>query len=124
MKKSITILMLSLLTFSCSENADESGSNNNNFNPPTWIHGTWLTSNSQGYKFKPNDFCQVTSSLQTICYDQTYSHVNDFSVYEEISNTRYFTRITIAGAEYNFEFIKISNDIIKLNNSNVSYERQ
>ena len=109
------LILTAILVFACSSDDSNSSVNNNTFNPPTWIQGVWLKSNVQfeaGFEFRQNDFCQVLSSAQTICIEQTYNQFPDFSVYEEISETRYFITYTISGAEYEYEFEKISDDLI------------
>jgi len=114
MKKLLIILLFIPLIFACSSDDSNDNSNNNTFNPPTWIQGVWLKTNIQfevGFEFRQNDFCQK-STAQTVCIEQTYNQFSDFSVYEEISETRYFIRYTISGAEYEYEFEKISDDLI------------
>ena len=110
------LLLSALFIFACSNDDSNSSANNNTFNPPTWIQGVWLNSNilplEAGFEFRQNDFCQVVSLAQTICIEQTYNQFPDFSVYEEISETRYFITYTISGAEYEYEFEKISDDLI------------
>jgi len=113
--KNFIYLFLALFILGCSSDDSNSSTNNNTFNPPTWIQGVWLNSNVQfevGFEFRQNDFCQVVSSVQTICIEQTYNQFPDFSVYEEISDTRYFIRYIISGAEYEYEFEKVSDDLI------------
>jgi hypothetical protein len=49
----------------------------------------------------------------------------DFSVYEEISETRYLARFTNGGSEFTYEFDKISDDLISWVAADDSlYERQ
>ena len=110
--KKLLYLFLTVLIVACSSEDGNSNSNVTNFNPPVWIQGIWLNTNSAGFEFRQNDFCVITPPASVVCYEQTYSVVNDFNVYEEISNTRYFTTITIAGSEFNFEFEKISDNSI------------
>ena len=122
--KKLIYLFLTVLIVGCS---GDDNSNVTNFNPPVWIQGIWLNINnsSAGFEFRQNDFCLITSPVSVVCYEQTYSDFNDFNVYEEISNTRYFTIITIAGAEFNFEFEKISDNSITWTAVDGSvYERQ
>ncbi len=109
------LLLSALLIFACSSDDSNSTANNNTFNPPTWIQGVWLNSNAPfetGFEFRQNDFCLIASAVQTNCIEQTYNQFPDFNVYEEISETRYFIIYTISGAEYEFEFEKISDDLI------------
>lgn len=113
MKKIILLFSLVLL-FSCSSEDNERVLLDNYYNPPNWIQGVWINPDvpTSGFEFRESDFCLITIS-NTLCYKQTYSQVDDFSVYEEISNIRYFTTTTIAGAEYNYEFEKVSENSIK-----------
>jgi hypothetical protein len=126
MRKAI-YLFLTVLIVACSGDGGNSNSNVTNFNPPVWIQGIWLNinNNSAGFEFRQNEFCIITSPASVLCYEQTYSAFNDFNVYEEISNTRYFTTITIGGSEFNFEFEKISDNSITWTAVDGSvYERQ
>ncbi|WP_299017663.1 hypothetical protein [uncultured Polaribacter sp.] len=122
MKKIILLFSLAIL-FSCTSSDDsESAMSDNNYNPPSWIQGVWIIPNvpvTSGFEFRDSDFCLASGNVTT-CYEQTYSQVTDFNVYEEISNTRYLTITTIAGSEYRYEFEKVSENSIKWLNVNGS----
>ncbi len=72
--KKLLYLFLAITIISCG--GDDNGSANNSsnltINPPTWIQGTYLQdiggqTISNGYEFKSNDFCGVTSNISS-CY--------------------------------------------------------
>jgi hypothetical protein len=59
--KFLWVLLITIITLSCS--SDDSDSNNSNFkfNPPSWIQGVWFEENSQsGLKFTSDDIIRLT----------------------------------------------------------------
>ncbi|AYN05484.1 hypothetical protein [Flavobacterium sp. 140616W15] len=67
MKKLIFTFTI-LLFISCSSSDSEDNSSKSDFNPPSWIQGTWKQqtdlSTGVGFKFSSNDFCSTISSTQ------------------------------------------------------------
>jgi len=112
-----------LLLTSCSSSSDNgSSSNNGHLNPPTWIQGTWLQFINNGgqqvimggFKFTNNDFCSIAITGSPIaCFGQTFTTPPT----EIITSTEYKFTITNAGLTNNYDFIKISNTQIRLENN-------
>lgn len=120
MKKLLFTLIITTTLFSClSDNNSGSGGNINSFNPPNWIHGTWLDMSESGYKFTSNNVCQITSFNQ-LCFKEMLDNYNttgavEASVDEEIkSNEEYKFSYTIAGVSQEYHFIKVSNTEIEV----------
>lgn len=125
MKKLVYVFFMTMVLLGCSSD-DNSGSNGNNqfFNPPKWIHGTWLQmyeedfSTGLGYKFTSNDFCTVVSQTTTCLKEhlqQVYDLGQQAEVDEEIkSNTEYKFSYTIAGVTQEFHFRKVSDTKIEM----------
>jgi hypothetical protein len=123
--KKLLYLFLAITIISCGGDDDRNTNNNSNnltINPPSWIQGTYLQdiggqTISNGYEFKSNDFCGVTSNISS-CYKaqlDLYESTPNFEtdVYEEVDNNRYFIEITLGPTIYSFEFEKVSNTSIK-----------
>ena len=123
--KKLTYLFLALLIVACSSddssNGSTSGSNSNSFNPPTWIQGVWLNdigngTSSVGFDFRNDDVCSVTFG-SAYCYKaliELYADVPNIntSVYEEITDSRYYFVFTYGPSEINGEFQKVSENTI------------
>ena len=122
--KKLLYLFLAITIISCG--GDDNGSANNSsnltINPPTWIQGTYLQdiggqTISNGYEFKSNDFCWVTSNISSCYKAQLDLYENtpnvETDVYEEMDNNRYFIEITLGPTIYKYEFEKVSSTSIK-----------
>ena len=122
--KKLTYLFLALIIVACSDDSSDgstSGSNSNSFNPPTWIQGVWLNDNgngtsSIGFDFRNDDVCSVTFG-SAYCYKaliELYADVPNIntSVYEEISDSRYYFVFTYGPSEIKGEFQKVSASTI------------
>jgi hypothetical protein len=119
------LLLSALLIFACSSDDSNSSANNNTFNPPTWIQGIWLNSNSAGWEFRQDDICMLSLNQTVANCLMASSAAPDFSVYEEISEMRYLARFTNGGSEFTYEFEKISDNLISWGAVDGSvYERQ
>ena len=106
------LLLSALLIFACSSDDSNSSANNNTFDPPTWIQGIWLNSNSAGWEFRQDDICMLSFNQTVADCLMANSVAPDFSVYEEISEMRYLARFTNGGSEFTYEFEKISDNLI------------
>lgn len=140
MRKLVYVFFMTMVLLGCSSD-DNSGSNGNNqfFNPPSWIHGTWLQMYDEnfslgfGYKFTSNNVCQIASQTTT-CFKEMLENydvtagVIEVSTDEEIkSNTEYKFSYTVAGVTQEFHFRKVSNSEIEMvSNSGVNpvFEKQ
>ena len=121
MRKIIYFLIaITLLGCSSNEDSDDSntnGSDDNSFNPPTWIQGVWMHDNGViGVDFRTNDFCNVILNTNS-CYKgliELYADVPNFdtNVYEEISESRYYFVFTWGPNEYVHEYEKLSENTI------------
>jgi hypothetical protein len=115
---------LTFLFLSCSSSSDDNSSNSSNqITPPSWIQGTWLQTLSTNplitqpsFRFKPNDFCFITSNLE-ICQAQSIQQlpqsVASTSVEQKINDNEYKLSITTQGLTTTYRFIKISNTKIE-----------
>ena len=126
MKKTIFILiatlMLSCSSDSESNNYSNNGANGDSITPPAWIHGIWLLDQGAievGYEFRAQNFCTISSGLAD-CWqerlDQLQGTPNTMTnAYQEISSERYYLEIDYLSYEYKFEFQKVSeNEIAKI----------
>ena len=126
MKKTIFILiatlMLSCSTDSESNNNSNNGANSDSITPPTWIQGIWLLDQGAvetGYEFRTQNFCTVSPGL-TDCWQERLDQLQDVpntmaNAYQEISSERYYLEIDYFSYDYKFEFQKVSeNQIAKI----------
>ena len=70
--KLIYILIIALISVSCSSDDDSDETSTNSINPPEWIQGTWLIELDEGifgpgFRFTQDDFCTINSQ-QTNCW--------------------------------------------------------
>jgi len=118
------LLLSALFIFACSSDDNDSntnGSDDNSFNPPTWIQGVWLNDiggglSSIGFEFRDDDVCNVTFGGNS-CYKAIIELYDDApnwntNVYEEISDSRYYFVFTNGPSEYTHEFEKVSENTI------------
>lgn len=107
------LLLSALLIIACgSDDSDSSNSNGNSINPPAWIHGLWLNDTaSVGVEFRDDNLCSISTG-GTICFKELMTFDPESSVYEEISDTRYYIVISAGFSEYTYEFEKVSETTI------------
>ena len=114
------LLLSALLIFACSSN-DDSNTTNKSINPPSWIQGIWALNFFDGsapniyVEFRTDDFCQGQFVIGATCWKAQGTYFDNFSVYEEVSNIRYFVIMTYAAGEQTFEFDKVSDTSLTLN---------
>tara|TARA_B100001093_G_scaffold309195_1_gene295000 strand:+ start:1027 stop:1443 length:417 start_codon:yes stop_codon:yes gene_type:complete len=126
------LLLSAILIFGCSSadgNDNNPGNTGNSFNPPNWIQGVWLNEAiptvALGFEFRADDICNITGS-QANCNKaiiELYENAPNAqtSVYEEISNTRYFVVFSYITLEQTWEFEKISaNEINGIQGPSIS----
>jgi hypothetical protein len=117
--KKLFYLLVVILIFSCSSPSSDDN-NSSNFNPPSWIQGTWKDNASFGFKFTSNNVCQLISTNQN-CFKEMIDYYNasipnSATVEEEtISETEYEFSYTVSGVTQYFHFIKLSNTSIEYN---------
>jgi hypothetical protein len=118
MKKILIILFVSLIV-SCGGNDDDT--TNKSINPPSWIQGIWALNFFDGsapniyVEFRADDFCQGQFVIWATCWKAQGTYFDNFSVYEEVSNIRYFVIMTYAAGEQTFEFDKVSDTSLTFN---------
>ena len=118
MKKILIILFVSLIV-SCGGNDDDT--TNKSINPPSWIQGIWALNFFDGsapniyVEFRADDFCQGQFGIGATCWKAQGTYFDNFSVYEEVSNIRYFVIMTYAAGEQTFEFDKVSDTSLTFN---------
>jgi hypothetical protein len=114
------LLLSALLIFACSSN-DDSNTTNKSINPPSWIQGIWVLNFFDGsapniyVEFRTDDFCQGQFVIGATCWKAQGTYFDNFSVYEEVSNIRYFVIMTYAAGEQTFEFDKVSDTSLTFN---------
>ena len=114
------LLLSALLIFACSSN-DDSYTTNKSINPPSWIQGIWALNFFDGsapniyVEFRTDDFCQGQFVIGATCWKAQGTYFDNFSVYEEVSNIRYFVIMTYAAGEQTFEFDKVSDTSLTFN---------
>ena len=118
------LLLSALLIFACSSN-DEDNTTNKSINPPSWIQGVLAaydhrtgggTSTGNSYfEFRTDDFCIGQFVIGATCWKAQGTYFDNFSVYEEVSNIRYFVIMSYGGGEQTFEFDKVSDTSITYN---------
>ncbi len=128
--KKILLISLTFLFLSCSSSSDDNANNSNNqITPPSWIQGTWLQTIATDplitqplFRFKPNDFCVLSSSLE-ICNAQNIQQASQVgattNVQQTITDNEYTISITIQSQTTTTSFIKISNTKIEYVNSTI-----
>ena len=62
-------------------------------------------------EFRTDDICGITSGGAQ-CFKVIMNSDPESSAYEEISDTRYYVVISVALAEYTYEFEKVSDSTI------------
>ena len=126
MKKTIFILIATLM-LSCSTDSESNNNSNNGANgdfitPPAWIQGLWLLQDLDGiieigYDIRNDDLCTYQPGILG-CYQEFVNlgqADNSSNVYQEISSSRYYLEVAFIGQEYWFEFQKVSeNQIAKI----------
>lgn len=111
------MIITTIITTACSKDSDN-GTTSSTIAPPTWIQGTWLneetlqlTNNRLGFNFKSDDFCQITSVIES-CY-KYYVDQNTATISQTTSDTKYEITIKIAGSSYVYAFTKKSDTQIE-----------
>lgn len=122
MKKTVLII-LAILTFSCSSSDDSSSNSKSSLNPPSWIQGKWIgysgsgsdqTSTGVGFKFTSDDWCTIAGSLSTCWKYALDSSSGQATAEEEISNTDYIVSIKVGNITNTYHFRKKSNTEIEV----------
>lgn len=114
--KKISIIILLILVCSCSNSDDNTNSFNSDFNPPSWIQGTWGVVDTtidykQGlFKFTNNDFFNVLFNIEISQKEQIeqYRKLGTNSIVtEEITNSVYNFSIKTNYVTTTYKFKKI-----------------
>lgn len=112
------MIITTIITTACSKKDSDNGTTSTTIAPPAWIQGTWLneetlqlTNNRLGFNFKSNDFCQITSVIES-CY-KYYVVQNTATISQTVSDTSYKITINMLGDSYVFEFTKKSDTQIE-----------
>ena len=87
--------------------------------PPSWIQGVWLQQNltiNNRLELRIDDLCTMSSNIST-CFKSLIeigdSNPNPQStVYEEITDSRYYIETAVGFTEYKYNFITVSNTSI------------
>lgn len=130
--KKFLLLTIIVLSLSCNSDDTLNSQNENHINPPSWIKGTWtgdlLNQNGinkkRGFIFKEDDWCiSLFSEFDTPIGSENcqrdkiiLANINNIkaSATEEISNERYYIKITLPTEIFFFEFLKISSNQISV----------
>jgi hypothetical protein len=101
--KFLWVLLITIITLSCS--SDDSDSNNLNFkfNPPSWIQGVWFEENSpSGLKFTSDDIIRLTLDANNNIIEEDsrkeyWSLFDGAYAIESSSDNFYNTEVHLAG---------------------------
>jgi len=80
-----------------------------------WALNDSATVGGVAFDFRADDFCQGQFGIGFTCWKAQGTYFDNFSVFEEVSNTRYFVILSYAGGEQTFEFDKVSDTSIMYN---------
>ena len=118
MKKIFLFLIALVGIVACSKS--DSGSSDNGgggsvagYNPPDWIIGTWMDgSNSIGFKFTSEGFCQVAAGTSNCFLDSSYVTVTE----NKITNNSFSLTFKVASTEFSYVFERLEGGKIKTTN--------
>lgn len=117
MKKLTLILMMAIVTLSCSSNEDEVLKQENQFfHPPTWIQGKWYKDGNALYKFTQDDFYVIAGSNETsfkAILEKGKETGVESGVTENISETNYDFVIKAGSSNNEYKFKKITDTKIQ-----------
>jgi hypothetical protein len=117
-----TVLLGALLLMGCSSDSASNNKSAPTINPPSWILGSWLNTDSKsaeyqnGFKFDNHDLSKlfmVTSSVSYAGVIQTYNAQWPATVTEEKTDTYYKITIKYADKNYQYYFVKKPNNQIQ-----------
>jgi len=115
--KLIYILIIALISVSCSSDDDSINDSENSINPPNWIQGTWTVEldgidSGIGFIFANDDFCSKNGST-TNCWKGIVELNQGTTIDEEIDDENYIITINSLNTISNtFHFTKISENEI------------
>ncbi|UMB60843.1 hypothetical protein MHL31_01190 [Lutibacter sp. A80] len=106
MRKMLTLLFVSALLLSCSK--DDSISQLNTLNPPSWIQGTWVNDMDFELRFTSNDM--YISDMSYLESNKSYIDSGVAVYYDESTSTEYTIYMKTDAVDMAvFEFVKISS---------------
>ena len=124
MKKIFLFLVALVGIVACSKGdsgSSESGGNSGGgnvtgYNPPSWIIGTWMDeSNSTGFKFTSNNFCQITAGASNCFLEGPYVTVTE----SKATNKSFSFTFKIASSEHSYVFERLEGGKIKTTNQGI-----
>ena len=128
--KKLLFLFTSLLLLSCSS-SDDNNSSNSDFNPPTWIQGTWgikadgTTPKNPMYRFTSNNVCQL-SQLTSLCWKESIAQAPSIYSGSDVSTNSTYEASFIANkgaVTITLTFKKVSaTKILWINNGTIDFE--
>ena len=121
MKKIFLFLVALVGIVACSKSDSGSSENGGNssiagYNPPYWIIGTWMDeSNSTGFKFTSNNFCQIAGGASNCFLDGPYVTVTE----SKATNKSFSFTFKIASQEFSYVFEQLEGGKVKTTNRGV-----
>ena len=124
MKKIFLFLVALVGIVACSKGdsgSSESGGNSGGgnvtgYNPPSWIIGTWMDeSNSTGFKFTSNNFCQIAGGASNCFLEGPYVTVTE----SKATNKSFSFTFKIASSEHSYVFERLEGGKIKTTNQGI-----
>lgn len=126
MKTKFLLIIISILTFSCSSSDDNSTNNSNDLNPPSWIQGYWLleidsstgeVTDLSGILATNDDFYQTQLGSGTslkMLINNTIQNGGEAIVDEYITSSEYKLNVRLNGMSFpQYHYKKISPSKIR-----------
>lgn len=121
MKKIFLFLVALVGIVACSKgdsSSSEDGGNSSiaGYNPPSWIIGTWMDeSNSTGFKFTSNNFCQIAGGASNCFLEGPYVTVTE----SKATNKSFSFTFKIASTEFSYVFEQLEGGKVKTTNRGI-----
>ena len=118
MKKLLFLLAFLILLLSCSRNESDNNTstNGNKINPPSWIIGKW-TSYLDGTAYQSFTFSSSDIVMTIGGYSQSYKYIADNGGYSQTSSDNEFVfTLTSGGISQTYKFKKVSSTKLNFDN--------
>ncbi|MDV6169546.1 hypothetical protein R1T16_14010 [Flavobacterium sp. DG1-102-2] len=119
--KKIILLLTALIALACSNDETETVAvNQNTFNPPAWIQGTWAKENAAAadYNFVINadNICSTAANTNSACWKEGIAELKkknaNYVISEEATDTFYSVSYTVNGKVTSVMFTKMDDNKI------------
>ena len=116
--KKIILLLTALIALACSnDETDTIAVNQNAFNPPAWIQGTWskenATESDYNFVFNADNICSAATKTNSACWKEGITELKknniEYVISEEATDTFYSVSYTANGKVTSVMFTKMSD---------------